>query len=337
MCLKVKIYAAAAALFIIVGVVSMMKYTDSQNGKDGLDTMQSLPTEHNESPATESDTTQAADTEPATEHSPTQSGSDVEAAPSIVLPPDGFDQVREDIAHGTIETVEYDSKTVGNKRKTLVYTPPGYTKEKKYNVLYLLHGIGGDEEEWHTHGSPEIILDNLFADNKLEPMIVVLPNGRAMPNDRAEGDIFAADKVKAFETFEDDLMKDLIPFIEAKYSVLTKRENRALAGLSMGGGQSLNIGLAHLDTFAWIGAFSAAPNTKSPELLVPDPASTSKQLKLLWLLCGDQDNLLYVSQQSESYMTKNAVPHTWYEYVGGWHDWPVWKTGLYYFAQSIFK
>lgn len=262
---------------------------------------------------------------------------DAAASPIIELPPVGYDQQRNDIAHGSIETVEYDSTTVGNKRKMLVYTPPGYNENEKYNVLYLLHGIGGDEEEWHRNGRPEVILDNLFADGKLKPMIVVLPNGRAMTNDRAEGDIFAADKVKAFEVFEDDLIKDLIPYIESHYSVETERENRALAGLSMGGGQSLNIGLANLDKFAWIGAFSAAPNTKSPELLVPDAEYAAEQLKLLWLLCGDHDNLLNVSERTEAYLKEKNVPHTWFEYADGWHDWPVWKTGLYYFAQLIFQ
>lgn len=105
--------------------------------------------------------------------------------------PEGFDMARDGIAHGKIETVEYDSTTVGNKRKTLVYLPPGYSTNSKYPVLYLLHGIGGDEEEWHQHGHPEIILDNLIADKKTVPMIVVLPNGRAQPNDRAEGNVYA--------------------------------------------------------------------------------------------------------------------------------------------------
>jgi len=99
-------------------------------------------------------------------------------------PPEGFDKPREGIAHGKIETVEYDSKSVGNKRKALVYTPPGYSAEKKYPVLYLLHGIGGDEEEWHRGGHPEIILDNLISENIAVPMIIVMPNGRAQPDDR---------------------------------------------------------------------------------------------------------------------------------------------------------
>ncbi|WP_246070684.1 alpha/beta hydrolase [Paenibacillus kobensis] len=257
--------------------------------------------------------------------------------PVIELPPAGYDAARSDIEHGVITTVEYDSKTVGNKRNALVYTPPGYSESNKYNVLYLLHGIGGDEEEWHKHGSPETILDNLYAEGKLEPMIVVLPNGRAIPNDRAEGDLFAADKIKGFETFERDLLHDLIPYIESNYSVLTGRENRALAGLSMGGGQTLNIGFANIDTFAWIGAFSAAPNTKQPEQLVPDLTAAQKELKALWLLCGDKDSLFDVSKRTVAYLEQMKIPHVWHEYAGGTHNWPEWKTGLYYFSQLLFR
>lgn len=250
--------------------------------------------------------------------------------------PTGFDQYRENIKHGKIEMVDYFSSTVGNPRKTMVYTPPEYSIETKYNVLYLLHGIGGDESEWHNQATPQVILDNLYNDNKLQPMIVVFPNGRAMPNDRAEGDIFDAEKIKAFETFEFDLLHDLIPFIESNYSVSTGRENRALAGLSMGGGQSLNIGLNHLDHFAWIGAFSPAPNTKNPEDLVPNPDETASLLRLLWLSCGDQDNLISNSERLHSYLAENDVSHIWYKETGG-HDWPVWKNDLYLFSQLLFQ
>src|SRR5262249_44072708 len=157
-------------------------------------------------------------------------------------------------------TVEYDSKTVGVKRKAQVYTPPGYTKDKKYPVLYLLHGIGGDENEWARGGAPNVILDNLYADKKAVPMIVVMPNGRAQKDDRPGTNPFAT--APAFAAFEKDLLDDLIPFVEKTYSAKADRESRALAGLSMGGGQSLNFGLGHLDTFAWVGGFSSAPNTK---------------------------------------------------------------------------
>ncbi|WNS46050.1 alpha/beta hydrolase-fold protein [Paenibacillus sp. MMS20-IR301] len=247
----------------------------------------------------------------------------------------GFDQQREGITRGEIMMIEYPSATVGNIRKARVYTPPGYSSAEKYSVLYLLHGIGGDEDEWYRHGSPQVILDNLYADHLLKPMIVVLPNGRAMRNDRAEGDIFSPDKVEAFETFESDLLNDLIPYIEVNYPVHTDRMHRALAGLSMGGGQSLNIGLNNLEHFAWIGAFSPAPNTKLPELLVPEPGKTSAQLSLLWLSCGDLDSLKNVSDRTHAYLSLHNVPHIWVEEHGD-HDWPVWKNGLYQFARLIF-
>ncbi|NCA80541.1 MAG: esterase, partial [Sphingobacteriia bacterium] len=142
---------------------------------------------------------------------------------------EGYDVLRNSILHGKIDTVQYTSKTVGTERTTLVYTPPGYTTDKKYPVLYLLHGIGGDEFEWLNGGHPEIILDNLYAENKIEPMLVVLPNGRAMKEDRANGNIMAQDKVEAFATFEKDLLNDLIPFIEMNYPVIKDREHRAIA------------------------------------------------------------------------------------------------------------
>jgi len=254
----------------------------------------------------------------------------------MILVPEGYDQYRENIPRGIIELVEYPSVTVGNSRKTMVYTPPGFSTADTYNVLYLLHGIGGDETEWYTYAAPQIILDNLYDDNKLEPMIVVFPNGRSMANDRAEGDLFDAQKIQAFERFELDLINDLIPFVESNYPAQTRRENRAIAGLSMGGGQSLNIGLGNLDQFAWIGAFSAAPNTRAPGLLVPKPAETSRLVKKLWLSCGDQDNLKHISNTVHTYLTQQSVPHSWHEENGG-HDWPVWKRGLYQFSQLLFK
>lgn len=248
--------------------------------------------------------------------------------------PEGFDQARDDIAHGKLEMVEYDSKSVGNKRKALVYTPPGYSSNTKYPVLYLLHGIGGDEEEWRRGGHPEIILDNLIADKKAVPMIIVMPNGRAQPNDRAEGNVMAS--APAFAKFESDLLNDLIPFIETKYSVKADRENRALAGLSMGGGQSLNFGLGNLDTFAWVGGFSSAPNTKSAAELVPDPDGATRQLKLLFISCGNKDGLIRISQGVHAYLKEKNVPHIWHvdEHA---HDFQHWKKALYQFSQLIFQ
>jgi enterochelin esterase-like enzyme len=251
-------------------------------------------------------------------------------------PPAGYDSYRPDIARGKITTATYHSTTVGVDRQALVYTPPGYSEDRKYNVLYLLHGIGGDEREWYNNGKPAIILDNLYDDQKLEPMIVVFPNGRAMVNDDPAGDIFSPDKLQAFETFEFDLLNDLIPFIDLNYPVLTGRENRALAGLSMGAGQALNFGLAHLDTFAWVASFSAAPNTKAPAELIPDPAAAAMSLLKLWISCGTNDGLLYISQQTHEYLEQHNVPHIYNLVEGAGHDWKVWKYGLYHFSQLIF-
>lgn len=249
----------------------------------------------------------------------------------------GFDVVRTDIPHGNIDTISYNSTTVGTTRKALIYTPPGYSADKKYPVFYLLHGIGGDEKEWLNGGHPEVILDNLYAEKKIEPMIVVMPNGRAMKDDSATGNIFAPDKVEAFATFEKDLLIDLIPFVEKNFPVIADRESRAIAGLSMGGGQSLNFGLGNLNTFAWVGGFSSAPNTKSPEQLIPDPAEAKKQLKLLWLSCGDNDGLITFSKRTHDYLEANKVPHSYIIVPGGGHDFNVWKLSLYNFAQLIFK
>jgi len=250
--------------------------------------------------------------------------------------PPGFDSMRTEIQHGKIDTISYESKTVGTNRRAIIYTPPGFSKKNKYPVLYLLHGIGGDEKEWLNGGKPQVILDNLYAENKIEPMIVVMPNGRAMKDDRAGGNIFDSAKVAAFATFEKDLLNDLIPFIEKKYPVLTDREHRAVAGLSMGGGQSLNFGLGNLDKFAWVGGFSSAPNTKRPEELVPDPEAAKNKLKLLWISCGDNDGLITFSKRTHDYLYEKNVPHIYY-IEPGVHDFKVWKNGLYMFSQFLFK
>lgn len=249
-------------------------------------------------------------------------------------PPDSITSERDGIPRGKLEMIEYDSKTVGTTRKMNVYTPPDYSAEKKYPVLYLLHGIGGDETEWQRFAKPDVLFDNLIADGKAVPMIVVMPNGRAQRNDRAEGDVFQS--APAFAVFEQDLLQDVIPAIESRYSVQPDREHRALAGLSMGGGQSLNFGLTHLDKFAWVGGFSSAPNTKAPEELIPDPAKAKAQLKLLWLSCGSKDGLIRTSQRMQRYLQENKVPHVWNVDSHG-HDPTHWRNNLYHFAQLLFQ
>ncbi|MDX1962841.1 MAG: alpha/beta hydrolase-fold protein [Pirellulales bacterium] len=249
-------------------------------------------------------------------------------------PPEGIVALRDDIPHGKLELITYDSKTVGTKRKMNVYTPPGYSTDKKYPVLYLLHGIGGDETEWQRFATPDRLFDNLIHDGKAVPMIVVMPNGRAQKNDRAEGNVF--ESAPAFAVFERDLLDDVIPAIESRYSVLADRENRALAGLSMGGGQSLNIGLKQLGSFAWIGGFSSAPNTLPPAELIPDASQTKEKLKLLWLSCGNKDGLIRISQRLQRHLAQNDIQHIWNVDEHG-HDATHWRNNLYHFAQLLFN
>jgi enterochelin esterase-like enzyme len=177
-------------------------------------------------------------------------------------------------------------------------------------------------------------MDNLLADGKATPMILVMPNGRAQKDDRPVGNVYAT--APAFAVFERDLLDDVIPTIESRYSVKSDATHRGVAGLSMGGGQSLNFGLGHLDTFAWIGGFSSAPNTKSPEELVPDPAKARKALKLLWLSGGNKDGLIGISQRVHRYLKEHDVPHVW-NVDGHGHDGTTWRNNLYYFLQKAFK
>ena len=167
-------------------------------------------------------------------------------------------------------------------------------------------------------------------------MIVVMPNGRASKD--ADG---AATRFRkqspAFAAFEKDLLNDLIPFIEKNYSVKADRESRALAGLSMGGGQSLNFGLDNLDTFAWVGGFSSAPNTKPPADLIKDHAEAAKKLRLLYVACGDKDGLFKISQGVHKMLDEKKVPHIYNVIPGGQHDFKVWKNDLYHFAQLMFR
>ncbi len=262
--------------------------------------------------------------------------------------PAGFDRVREGVARGTLERVEYDSKTVGATRWMEVYTPPGYSKDKKYPVLFLLHGIGGNENrEWTRQGAAHVIMDNLIADKKIEPMIVVLPNGNATAGGGADrgargggrgfggGDAAQISGDGWGKNFEADLIKDIIPFIESHYSVYADREHRAVAGLSMGGGQALDFGLGNLDTFAYVGGFSSAPNTRTPEMLFPDPAKAARMLKVLWISCGSRDGLMTFSLRTHRFCQENDIPHIWHV-DGNGHDFDHWKNSLHWFAQQLF-
>lgn len=266
----------------------------------------------------------------------------IELAPDDVRmfpePPAGYRDLPDGTLRGRMETFEYDSGVTGTRRKAQVYLPPGYSADKKYPVLYLLHGIGGNEHEWTGYVKAHAIIDNLIAEAKAVPMIVVFANGRARADDSPPppDKVFTPENSAAFANFEHDLFDFLIPAFQAKYSTLTDRDHRALAGLSMGGGQTLNFGLTHLATFAWLGAFSSAPNMMPPEELVPDPAATKAQLKLLYISAGNKDGLIVFSQRMHRYLKEHDVPHIWNVDDHG-HDAETWGSNLYHFAQRIFR
>ena len=255
--------------------------------------------------------------------------------------PAGFDRVRDGVAKGKVDAVTYDSKSLNHSRPVTIYTPPGYAATTKYPVLYLLHGVGDDETGWLQKGSANVILDNLISDKKIVPMIVVMPWGftqdrnappAAPPTTRgARGARGGRGSNAGFDT---DLLKDLIPYVESHYSALTDREHRAIAGLSMGGGQALTVGLGHLDTFAYVGGFSSA--SRSAATLVPDPAAVTKQLKVLWVSCGNRDGLLAPNASFHAFLLEKNVPHVW-QVDTGVHEWPVWKSDLYNLTPMLFR
>lgn len=247
--------------------------------------------------------------------------------------PLGYDQYRQDISHGQMTEISYPSSVTGNTRKCMVYTPPGYTADKKYNVLYCMHGIGGDHKEWQYNGSPQNILDNLYAEGKLADMIVVFPNGRAMKNDKIPSNIYSAEAIAAFSNFENDLKKCLMPFINKTYSVYGDKTHTAMAGLSMGGMQTVNIGLKNLELFDYYGIFSPAPTTNATLM------GTDKSLypKVVWLSVGTSDTTSgQMAANTDKILTQKGVEHIYYR-MPGTHSWSVWKNGLYNFVQLIFK
>lgn len=258
------------------------------------------------------------------------------AASVLTLPnhaPADFIQVRPDIPKGKLETITYNSKSIGVERKAVVYLPPNYDPTQKYPVLYLMHGIGGNETHWTTLCAANKVLDNLIADKKAVPMIIVMPNGRAT-SDPPSSNFMADFNYYAF--FEKDLLQDLIPYIESRYSVKADRDNRAIAGLSMGGGQGLNFGINNIDKFAWVGGFSSAPNLQQPDVLVPKIQQAKDKLSLLWIGCGDKDNLITGSWNLHLALDKAKIDHVWYVDTGG-HEVPVWNNNLYLMAQMLFK
>lgn len=253
-------------------------------------------------------------------------------------PPAGFDEQSPGIARGSVAEFSYASAVTGTQRKARVYLPPGFSEKQRYPVLYLLHGIGGNQEEWRGYVRANIILDNLLADGAMVPMIVVMPNGRALADDRVPPSekTFTPEHIAGFAQFERDLLESLVPAIDGAYPTLAERGKRAIAGLSMGGGQALNFGLGHLDAFAWVGGFSSAPNTRSGAELLPDPAGAARRLQLLYLSCGKKDGLIGASQGFHRYLQQHGVKHVWHvdEYA---HVRESWAENLYHFSKLLFR
>jgi MYXO-CTERM domain-containing protein len=247
---------------------------------------------------------------------------------NLPVPPAGFDMMK-DVPHGEVsDAIMYPAD--GGMRPTRVYTPPGYSDAQQYPALYLLHGIGGSEDEWYDQGAPHHILDNLLAENKIKPMVLVLP--RAGENGQFQ----------TFAEFEPILVNDLVPYIEANYSVIKTREARALAGLSMGGGQTLDFGFGNMDVFASLGAFSPAPNTPSVTSRITDVAAVKQQMKSIFLSCGTgaqeiNDGYRGRCQSYANFMDDNDIEHVYQEEPNLNHEFGNWKRSLYNFTQRIFE
>ncbi|WP_211092884.1 alpha/beta hydrolase [Chitinophaga polysaccharea] len=269
-----------------------------------------------------------------------------DTTPTFPNPPAGFNVQHNNVPHGKLTAVQYDSRTLGKRREMNVYTPPGYSADRKYPVLYLLHGLGEDYRQWTEWCQADNIIDNLVAAGKIQPVIMVFPNcdTRLTVTDTARAN--RSGRADGFEgygkPFEEDLLKDIIPYVDAHYSTISDAKHRALAGLSMGGGQSLNIGLHHLETFAYVGGFSSAPNTNkfggmyTDIPFVPDINAAREKLKLLWLGCGTKDGLFKISEKAHQYLNEIGIRHIWNVDANG-HDNTEWDNNLYLFSQHIFK
>jgi enterochelin esterase family protein len=231
------------------------------------------------------------------------------------------------VPHGTLHTHRYESKALGGtSRRLTVYTPPGYETagDQRYPTLYLLHGSGDDDRGWTDVGLALRILDNLIAEKRTVPMVVVMPDGHA-----AAG----ANNTQAFEA---DLLKDIIPLVEKTYRVKPEAANRAIAGLSMGGGQSWAIGMNHLDTFAYVCPFSMGGANATTILAKLDPAQANERLKLLWIGCGRQDRLFAGSERLCEELKAKGIKHVWHPTEGA-HTWKVWRRYLAEVMPMLFQ
>jgi enterochelin esterase family protein len=254
------------------------------------------------------------------------------------------------VPHGLVSMLQYDSKAVGAPRRALVYTPPGYaTGQGTYPMAVLMHGIGETEVDWVMAGRANQILDNLIAEGRARPMVVVMPLGHARasvglgpvptmkPGEPMRGDPFA------YATIERDLLEDLLPAVEREFRVSRVPDDRAIMGLSLGGSQAVRIGLNRLDRFRWIAGFSAAfveadPATGFTRVLadVADVAGTNRQVRMLRLMIGDGDWLLAGNRTFAERLAKAGVRH---ELVvePGRHEWRLWRKHLHDILPLLFQ
>ncbi|MES2220465.1 MAG: alpha/beta hydrolase-fold protein [Acidobacteriota bacterium] len=254
----------------------------------------------------------------------------------------------QDVPHGVVHQHFYKSAIIGDQRDYFVYTPPSYDPRghKKYPVLYLLHGYTDDARAWTVLGHANFILDNLIAQGKAKPMIVVMTLGYGAPEivigPRASFSSAALRK-KNVDLFTQALLKEVIPQVQSMYKISTKREDRAIAGLSMGGAESLMTGLNHIDTFAWVGSFSAGGLNSDYVQDFPNlNADSASRLRLLWVACGKDDRytgktpLITANRQFVAWLKSNNIPVTFVE-TPGMHEWPVWRKNLIQFSQLLFQ
>lgn len=228
------------------------------------------------------------------------------------------------VPKGKMKKVHYYSKVIGEKREVYIYTPPGYSKQKKYPMLYLLHGIGCDGSQWISMKADNV-LDNVIADGESTPCVVVCPSITPKKNKRTTQAI-SPENVEAYEKFDRELTGDLMPFINSHYNVSDKRKDTAVAGLSMGGMESLLVGFSHLNRFNYIGSFSAAPSLDTSLLKL---TKHSRKPKLILLCSGTSDSTVGdIPEGYHNILTENRVDHIWYLYPDGGHSYEVWLSGL---------
>jgi len=249
----------------------------------------------------------------------------------LEVPGDGTEVTAlRDVPHGDVSYCLYPSTTLKSMRPVLVYTPPGYqTSNKKYPVLYLISGTTDTEETWFKVGRANLILDNLIAQKKAEPMIIVMPYGNTMTGTPDPTSLQAADM---YQLFSKELLGNIIPFVEAKYRVIPDKNHRAVAGFSRGGGQSLFAALNHLDTFSWLGSYSAylTPEVWAKYVQTP-PESINKQLKLFWLGVGNEDFLYKDATRFLELLKEKGVRYKNLETSGG----HTWMNARHYLTETL--